>query len=213
MSRLNLVIGNKRYSSWSLRPWLALKAAGADFHENKIMLRRPDTATRIRAHSPTGKVPLLIDGDVKIWESLAICEYVADRYPAAGLWPTDPKTRAVARAIATEMHGGFAALRQEMPMDCATTIGGVTPSDATVADIARIQDVWREAREKYGAGGSYLFGRFSIADCMYAPVVTRFATYGVTLNPVAASYRDAMLADPHMQTWIAEAKTEQPFES
>jgi glutathione S-transferase len=208
MRRLILVIGNKNYSSWSLRPWLALKQAGAEFDEIAIALRRPETPALIKAHSPTGRVPVLRDGDVTIWESLAICEYVAELFPQAGLWPDDRAARGVCRAVATEMHGGFADLRSEMPMDYRARIAGRTPSAGARADIERVTLLWREARARFGAGGPFLFGRFSVADCMYAPVVTRFQTYGVALDPTAAAYRDAVLALPAMKAWLADAVAE-----
>ncbi len=208
MADLTLIIGNKNYSSWSLRPWLALKVAGANFREEMINLWQPDTKAKILAHSAAGKVPILKDGGLVAWESLAICEYVADRFPAARLWPEDARARAVARSVATEMHGGFANLRQEMSMDIRARHPSPKVSAETKAEIDRVCALWREARQRFGAGGAMLFGRFSIADCMYAPVVTRFVTYSVSLDPVCAAYRDAVLALAPMQEWIAAAKVE-----
>lgn len=208
MSGLKLVIGNKNYSSWSLRPWLALRQAGATFAEEMIALRQPDTRTRILAFSAAGRVPVLIDGDVTVWESLAICEYVAELFPQAGLWPDERQARAICRSVATEMHAGFAPLRQALPMDYRATLA-LPALDAAVADdIARIQAVWRMARERFGAGGPFLFGRFSVADAMYAPVVTRFNTYGVALDEVARAYCTAILALPAMREWLDAARTE-----
>ena len=208
MAELTLFIGNKNYSSWSLRPWLALKVAGATFREEMIRLWQPDTRAKIMAHSLAGKVPILKDGDLVVWESLAICDYVADRFPAARLWPEDAKARAVARSVATEMHGGFPNLRREMSMDIRARHPSPKVSAETKAEIDRICALWREARQRFGAGGAMLFGRFSVADCMYAPVATRFATYSVPLDPVCAAYRDAVLALAPMQEWIAAAKAE-----
>lgn len=204
---LELVIGNMNLSSWSLRPWLALRATGAAFRERKILLDRPDSKERLRAASPTGKVPVLVAGDLVIWESLAICEALAEWFPAARLWPEDPGVRATARSAAYEMHGGFADLRREMPMNLRARIERA-PSPAVQADIDRITTLWHDCRGRFGAAGPYLFGEFSIVDCMYAPVVTRFRTYGVALDEVAAAYCDAMLAHPDMRAWYAGAALE-----
>lgn len=201
-----LVIGDKNLSSWSLRPWLALKQAGLPFDEIKIRIGRPETKAEILRHSPSGKVPCLIDGDIVVWDSLAICEYAAELAPS--LWPGDPAARAEARAISAEMHSGFTALRQNMPMNvCASLPGeGLTPESQ--ADIARIIAIWESCRERFAAGGPFLFGAFSIADAMYAPVVWRFDTYAVELPELAAAWRDTMLALPAMQEWHAGAVVE-----
>ena len=208
MSDLLIVLGNKNYSSWSLRPWLALKATGQPFREEIIWLYKPGSKERILQHSPAGKVPVLKDGALVVWESLAICEYLAERFPTAKLWPDDRAARAVARSVATEMHGGFAGLRRDLSMDIRARIADRVPAADAQADIARIIEIWRDCRSRYGAGGPMLFGRFSIADCMYAPVVTRFVTYGVALDPVCSAYRDAVMALPAMQEWIAAARAE-----
>jgi len=207
VSDLTLVIGTQNVSSWSLRPWLALKMTGAPFRAEKIALRRPDTRQQILRHSPAGHVPILKDGARLIWDSLAILEYLAERFPAAGLWPEEAGARARARSISAEMHAGFAALRDDLPMDIrlATTR---QPRPDAAADIARILESWRDCRARFGAGGAFLFGRFSNADAMYAPVVTRFATYGVPLDAVSAAYRDAVLALPAMREWYAAAAAE-----
>jgi len=210
--RLTLVIGNKNYSSWSLRPWLALKAAGQPFDEVMIGLRQPETRARILAHSPAGKVPVLKDGDLLVWESLAICEYVAESFPEAGLLPADARARAVARSVMAEMHAGFAALRRDLPMDIhAKGIAAGQPSEEARLDIARVQQIWEDCRGRFGQGGDYLFGRFGLADCMYAPVATRFRTYGVALDPVSTAYVDAIYAHPAMQEWMAAAAGEEPL--
>ncbi len=206
--RLELVIGSKRYSSWSLRPWLLLKQAGLPFEETLIRLRQPDSASRIAAHSPTGLVPVLKDGGLVIWESLAICEYIAELSRAAPLWPEGRSARAVARAVATEMHAGFRLLRENLPMDVARTIQLPSIPDAVHADIARIQAMWSDCRARFGAEGPFLFGRFGVADAMYAPVATRFRTYGVALDPVCRAYVDSIYALPAMGEWIAAAKIE-----
>ncbi len=208
MSGLTLVIGNKNYSSWSLRPWLALRQAGAPFAEEFIGLRRPETRARILSYSGAGRVPVLIDGEVTVWESLAICEYVAELFPEAGLWPDDRGARAICRSVATEMHSGFADLRQTLPMDYRASLALPELGEQVADDIARIQAVWRMARRRFGAGGPFLFGRFSVADAMYAPVVTRFNTYGVAQDEVVKAYSDAILELPAMQEWLAAARTE-----
>ncbi len=200
MEQLTLVIGTKRYSSWSLRPWLALKMAGLPFVECEIALRQPDTKANILKHSPSGQVPLLKHGGLLVWDSLAICDYVAELAPKAGLWPEDPAARAVARSVAAEMHAGFRPLRMALPMDVCTTETKEIEADVQ-ADIARIQGLWNDCRARFGQGGPFLFGRFSIADAMYAPVVTRFTTYGVEMDRVARAYADAIWALPPLQEW------------
>ncbi len=210
MSDLVLVIGNKRYSSWSLRPWLALEIAGLAFDEVMVTLRRPDTREQILRHSPSGKVPLLKHGALKIWDSLAICEYVAELAPEAGLWPDDRAARAVARAVSCEMHSGFPALRNAMSMDvCALTPLDPVPPEVA-AEVARIKFLWADCRARFGAGGPFLFGRFSIADAMFAPVVTRFTTYAVDLDAPSRAYVEAVWALPAMQAWKAAAAQEPP---
>jgi len=198
---LTLVIGTRRFSSWSLRPYLALKAAGAVFDTVEIALRQPDTKAEILKWSPSGKVPLLIHGGTKVWDSLAICEYVAELFPAAGLWPADPAARAVARAVSAEMHAGFMALRNGCPMDlCAAAPMADIPADVA-ADTARIQALWADCRGRFGADGPFLFGRFGIADSMWAPVATRFATYALPRDAVSQAYCDAVLALPALREW------------
>lgn len=201
-----LIIADKNFSSWSLRPWLALKQAGLAFAELGVRLRRPDTGVEIRRHSPSGRVPCLRDGELVVWDSLAICEYAAELAPA--LWPQDAAQRAEARAISAEMHSGFTALRQNMPMDIRASHPGAGRTPEVEADIARIVTIWESCRARFAAGGPFLFGAFSIADAMYAPVVWRFVTYGVALPPAAAAWRDAMLALPAMQEWRAGALAE-----
>ncbi|MFD1626691.1 glutathione S-transferase family protein [Azospirillum griseum] len=208
MSAMTLVVGNKAYSSWSLRPWLALKQAGVSFAEIVIPLRQPETKAQILAHCPSGKVPCLIDGDRVIWDSLAICEYVAELAPAAGLWPADPHARAIARSVSAEMHSGFAALRNAMSMDLKIDRHGEGMTPDSAADIARIQALWADCRARFGQGGPFLFGGFTIADAMFAPVVTRFETYGVVVDAVSRAYMDAVQALPAMQEWTAAAKAE-----
>ena len=208
MSRMVLVIGNKNYSSWSFRGWLMVTHAGAAFDEVRIVLDEPATKQRILEHSPAGRVPVLRDGEVTVWESLAIGEYLAERFPAARLWPEDPEARAHARAVSAEMHAGFATLREAMPMNCRAHLPGKGRAPGVEHDIARIVALWRHCRERYGAGGDMLFGEFGIADAMFAPVVTRFVTYGVALDSVAREYADAVWALPAVEAWVAAARAE-----
>lgn len=207
MTELTLVIGNKNYSSWSLRPWLAMKQAGLKFSEVKIPIDIPERHAKIRRYSPSGKVPVLIHGNLTVWESLAICEYVAERF-AKDLWPADIAARVVARSICAEMHAGFQNLRENMPMDCRNRYPGEGITPATEAEIDRIITIWRECRQKFGKGGDMLFGNFTIADAMFAPVVLRFVTYDVKIHSEARDYAEAILALPALQEWVAEAYRE-----
>jgi glutathione S-transferase len=205
---LHLVVGNKAYSSWSLRPWVAMKAHGLVFQETVIHLNAPDTKARILSFSPAGKVPVLQHGDITVWESLAILDCLAEAFYDRHWWPADPHARAMARAISAEMHGGFSALRSNMPMNVRRHIPGKDRAEGVDTDIARITSIWRACRAKFGAGGPFLFGAFSNADAMYAPVVTRFKTYGVELDAESESYSDAILNHPAMKEWYAAAADE-----
>ena len=218
-ARFKLVIGNKAYSSWSLRAWLALhhavgeqgfdeccvELAGAGSDANKVALME---------HSPTGKVPALDDHllDVTVWDSLAIAEHIAECYPAARLWPSDARARAVARSVCAEMHSGFSALRSAMPMNVRRSSSSSSSSSgfepAVMSDVARIVQIWEQCRSEYGSLGPFLFGEFSIADCMYAPVVMRFRLFAPSLSPVASAYCDAIAAWPAMVEWVAAAREE-----
>jgi glutathione S-transferase len=193
-----LVIGNKNYSSWSLRPWLALKVLGLAFDEKRIPLYRPGSKEEILRYSPAGRVPVLHDGATAVWDSLAILEYLAERHPQ--LWPSDPRERASARAVSAEMHSGFAHLRQQMGMNVRKRYPGKGQTPEAMADVERIQAIWSAAR------GPFLFGEFTAADAMYAPVVLRFRTYGVPARN--KSYVDAILALPAMREWIEAAEHE-----
>jgi glutathione S-transferase len=208
MADITLVIGNKNYSSWSLRAWLVCQATGVRFDELRIPLDQDDTRRRILEQSPAGKVPVLHDGGFTVWESLAICEYAAERFPVAGLWPEDAAARAHARAVSAEVHAGFATLRSAMPMNCRARRPGKGRAPGVEDDIARITAIWRECRESFGDGGDMLYGRFSIADAMYAPIVSRFVTYGVALDEVSGAYVDAVFALPAMAEWLAAARAE-----
>jgi glutathione S-transferase len=206
---LTLIIGNKNYSSWSLRAWLAMAQAGLEFEEVRIPLSRPESKQQILRYSPSGKVPCLIDDGLTIFDSLAICEYVNERYAGGRLWPRDPVARARARAVVAEMHSGFVALRTYMSMDIrasdAERGAAAQRREDVAADVARIKSVWNEC---LAGGGPWLFGEFSIADSFYAPVVTRFATYGVKLPGPLAAYSARVIALPAMQRWIGAAHTE-----
>lgn len=207
-----LYIGTKAFSSWSLRPWLAMKQAGIAFDEVVIALRQPATKSSIGKVSPSGKVPCLVDGPLQVWDSLAICEYIADCHPEAGLWPADRAARAFGRAISAEMHAGFASLRQSLPMDFSSTLQAPEIGPELEADIVRIVAIWSEARRRFGGGGPFLLGRFTIADAMYAPVCSRFTTYRIDLasfgdTGAAEAYRANMMALPAMQAWGADAAT------
>lgn len=204
---MKLHIGNKAYSSWSLRPWIAMKAAGLAFEENVIILRQPDTKARILAVSPNGKVPVLHDGDVIVPESIAILEYVAELAPA--LWPADREARAHARAIAAEMHAGFLPLRQRCATNFRRAPKCIAISDEVRANVERIVAIWTETRARHGAGGDFLFGTtFTNADAMFAPVVNRFHVYDIAVSPVARRYMDAVMATPMWRDWIDGAEAE-----
>ena len=208
MARFTIIIGNKNYSSWSLRGWFALRHCVADFEEIQISLDKPTTSADIRAHSPAGRVPALFDGERLIWDSLAICEYLAEIFPDAGLWPDDMAARAHARSVSAEMHSGFSDLRHDMPMNCRASLPGKGATPAALTDIARIEAMWSHCRERYGGGGDFLFGRFSAADVMYAPVASRFKTYQPEIGPTAMAYVEAIHGLPAMQQWIDAARAE-----
>ncbi|MBC7952461.1 MAG: glutathione S-transferase family protein [Rhodospirillaceae bacterium] len=196
---MTLVIGTKQFSSWSLRPWLAAKMAGIAFDEVLITLRQPETKAEILKYSPSGKVPCLIHDQLTIWDSLAICEYLAELHPT--LWPESRDARAVARAVSAEMHSGFPNLRNACSMDvCAVTPLDPVPPEVA-AEVDRINALWTQCRTRFGASGPFLFGRFSIADAMFAPVATRFTTFALTADPVALAYCDAIWSLPAMQEW------------
>lgn len=205
---LRLVIGNKNYSSWSLRPWLALRHAGIPFEEETIALDQPDTAERLLRVSPSRRVPVLKDGDLVVWDSLAICEYAAERFPEKRLWPEDPRVRAVARSACAEMHSGFQALRERLPVNVRASRFDVARTPGVEADVARLVQLWTDCRERFGAAGPFLFGPFSVADAFFAPVVTRFRTYGVPLEGEAAGWADRVWSLPAMQEWVAGARAE-----
>jgi glutathione S-transferase len=201
-----LVIANKNYSSWSLRAWLAARHAGIAFAEVLIKLDLPDTRQTILRHSPSGKVPAFIDGDLRVHESLAICETLADRVPS--LWPADPVARAAARAVSAEMHAGFMALRGALPMNLRATGRRVALTPAITADLDRAEALWADCRQRFGAGGPWLFGAWSIADAMYAPVASRLITYGLVRPGVMADYVSTVTTDPAFVEWKSAALLE-----
>lgn len=206
-AELKLVIANKKYSSWSMRPWLVLKAFGIAFEEVKIGLRQPQTSMQIAQYSGSGRVPVLIDGEQKIWDSLAICEYLAEQFPDKPMWPRDVAARAHARSICAEMHSGFTGLRSAMWMNICASFPGKGRTPASQGDIARICEIWEECLERSGSN-SFLFGDFSIADAFYAPVVMRFRSYGVWLAPQLKAYQDRLLAHPAVAQWVRDAQAE-----
>ncbi|MFI5021729.1 MAG: glutathione S-transferase family protein [Alphaproteobacteria bacterium] len=208
MADITIVIGNKNTSSWSLRGWLALKATGAAFEEILVPLHRPETKAEILRHGGGPTVPILKHKGTVVWETLAICEFLAEAYPAARLWPEDAAARALARAVSAEMHAGFAALRTNMSMDMRALKPGQGLADGVESEIDRICAIWRQCRERYGQGGPYLFGSFSAADAMFAPVVSRFVTYAPRLDALSAAYRDALWRWPAVQEWYEAAKRE-----
>jgi glutathione S-transferase len=201
MSSFHLVIGNKNYSSWSLRPWMALSMAGIPFRETVIPLDHPDTARLIAEHSPAGRVPVLRHGRLTVWDSLAIMEYLAEQFPEKQLWPKAIAARAMARSVSNEMHSGFSALRNACPMNIRRPQKPVAMNEAVRKDIARIENIWRECRARFGKGGNFLFGRFSIADAMYAPVVSRFETFKVPVADDTRSYMNTILNTPAFSAW------------
>ena len=215
---LKLVIGNKNYSSWSMRPWLALRASNIPFEEIFIPLYTGQAdKDRLLSFSRSGKVPALIDGDLTIWDSLAIIEYLAERFPEAKLWPQDRAARAHARSISAEMHSGFLPLRNECGMNLHRPIGGIALSEDARANIARVEEIWSDCRERYGKQGPFLFGAFSGADAMYAPVVHRFRTYAVKVGRVVQAYMETMMALPAFKEWteagLAETLIIEKFET
>ncbi len=203
-----LVIGNKNYSSWSLRPWLLLRHFGVAFEEVRLPLGTPAFAAAIGRYSPNGKVPVLHDGDVQVWDSLAICEYANERWLDGGGWPRGLAARAIARAAAAEMHAGFAALRTQLPMNSRRTPDGYRWDEAARYDIDRVLALWRQLRAGHGEGGEFLCGDFGIVDAMFAPVAIRFDGYGVDADPVGRHYMQALFALPAMQEWRAAAAVE-----
>ncbi|KAF3997316.1 glutathione S-transferase family protein [Glaciimonas immobilis] len=207
-SGMTLVIGNKNYSSWSMRPWVVLKAFGIPFNEVRILLDQAETATDIAKYSAAGKVPVLVVGDLHIWDSLAICEYLAEQFPDAGMWPKDVAARAIARSVCAEMHAGFAGVRSAMSMDIRASRPGEGRTPQAQGDIGRISEIWEDCLSEFGHH-RFLFGDFSIADAFFAPVVMRFRIFGVSLAPALQAYVERVQAHPAIAQWVREALEEQ----
>jgi glutathione S-transferase len=205
---LDLIIGNKNYSSWSFRPWIAMRVAGIAFRETVISLEATDFKERVIKMSGAGKVPVLADGDVRVWESLAILEYLAEKFPAASLWPRDAAARGHARAISAEMHAGFVPLRRQLPMNMWRPVLPRQLDADAKANVARIDSIWTDCRARFGAGGLFLYGAFGAADAMYAPVVSRFHTYAVEVSVAARDYMRAVMALPAWNEWRHAAMRE-----
>lgn len=207
---MKLLIGNKCYSSWSLRAWLLMRVAGITFTEQLVPLDEPGFKEAIFAAAPGsgGTVPTLVDGEIAVWETLAICEYLHDVQPQAGIWPRDGAARAHARAISSEMHAGFTALRSACPMNLGKRFATRDRGPGVARDVERLTGLWRQARERFGTGGPFLYGAFSAADAMFAPVVTRLDTYGIAVDPVSQGYMRAILALPAYREWLAAALVE-----
>jgi len=208
MSELTLIIGNKNYSSWSLRPWLLMKHAGIPFGEKYIAMYTSTSRKELEPYHSNYKVPVLMDGDLIVWDSLAILEYIAERYPDSHGWPEAAKARAIARSIRAEMHSSFVNLRSELPMNCRRQYSDLKVSDAAKRDIERIRELWRVCRGRYGGEGVWLFDKFCIADATYAPVALRFAGYGISLSETEASYVQSILKHPYIIEWIEAGRQE-----
>jgi glutathione S-transferase len=205
---LQLIIGNKNYSSWSLRPWIAMKVAAIPFEETVIPLYEPGSREQVLKLSPAGKVPVLIDGDMHVWESLAILEYLAEKFPKAELWPADARARSHARVVANEIHGGFMPLRRNCPMNMWLPPKKRPQGDEVLDNVRRIDALWSDCRARFGQNGPFLFGAFGAADAMYAPVVARLHSYGLGVGEVARTYMDAVMALPAWREWRAAALKE-----
>ncbi len=205
-----LVIGDKNLSSWSLRPWLLLRHFGVPFEELRLPLDTPEFEARIGQYSPSRRVPVLHHGDLVVWDSLAICEYANETFLGGRGWPAEARARATARSVSAEMHSGFAQLRAQLPMNCRKRVTGFVPGPEAQRDLDRVTAIWRDCRARHAAAGPYLFGAFSIADAMYAPVVLRLQSYGVPVGEVEQNYAQGLLALPALGEWLAAAERETP---
>ncbi|NQV70848.1 MAG: glutathione S-transferase family protein [Pseudohongiella sp.] len=208
MKEFRLVIGNKNYSPWSMCPWLLLKMFDVDFEEIPIQLYQDNTAEKLGPYSPSLKVPVLLHKEITIWDSLAICEYLSEQILGGSGWPASPRRRASARSTSAEIHSGFPNLKREWPMNCKASCQ-LKPADALLNEIARIDAIWSCCRRKFGENGRYLYGRFSIADCMYAPMAICFDAYGAELSSEANAYMQTLLDNPFVQKWITHGRREQ----
>ncbi len=205
---MKLVIGNKNYSSWSLRPWLLLSFHGLPFEEVRIPLDQENTHAMLARYTDAGKVPVLRDGDLTVWDSLAICEYISEQYLNGGGWPSDVRARAEARSCSAEMHSGFQEIRGRLPMNCRATGRKVPLTTELEREVARIDSIWSQYRETYSSAGPWLFGEFSIADCMFAPLAFRFRTYGISVSTVSERYMHFMLGHEQMHAWLEQSHAE-----
>ncbi|OOY35531.1 glutathione S-transferase [Solemya velum gill symbiont] len=208
MSKLTLVIGNKNYSSWSLRPWVFMKHYQVVFEEKRIALFTDTTTDELSIYNSDFKVPILKENEFEVWDSLSILEYVSEQYLSGQGWPADANARAVARSISTEMHSSFFNVRNELPMNCRKEFNGIKLSEGAVSEIERIKELWRRCRSEYGSGGEWLFGKYSIADAMFAPVALRFNGYNIQLDGIEKEYVNSVLAHPAIVEWIEAAKLE-----
>lgn len=208
MAKFELIIGNKAYSSWSLRPWLVLRQLDVAFTETRVPLYVHNYKEELLKHAPSGKVPILKHGDVTVWDSLSICEYLAECFPDAGLWPEDAALRALARSLSAEMHSGFNGIRGAMPFNCRALGRRVPITTEIQRELGRVMSLWRDCRTRHGKDGPWLFGRFSIVDAMYVPVALRFLTYSVPLDPFCQSYAETVFHHPAVREWIDAAKQE-----
>ncbi len=208
MAELTLVVGNKNYSSWSLRPWIFMRHHGLAFDERRILLSTDTTAVELSRYNSGFKVPILLDGDLQIWDTLAILEYLSEQYLDGRGWPADQRARAVARSVSAEMHSSFQNMRNELPMNCRKSFEGIQLSEQARQEVERIASLWQQCRETYGGNGDWLFGGFSIADAMYAPVALRFAGYNIALDDIAQSYVDTVLTHPDIVEWIDTGRQE-----
>ena len=208
MPELKLIIGNRNYSSWSLRAWLAMRQAGLAFSEEMVPLDQPETRDRLWGYSAAGRVPVLYHGDLIVWDTLAIIEYLAETFPEHPQWPADTQARALARSVSAEMHAGFASLRCEIPMNIRADGRQVKLTDAAEADVARILELWQSCLDRRDADGPYLFGPFCAADAMFAPIVSRFRTYGIVLTPDLQDWSDAVWTTQGMSWWRAASEQE-----
>jgi len=208
---MKLLIANKNYSTWSLRPWLLMRHAGIPFEEELIDFNAADFKDRVKQYSGAGKVPVLVDGELVVWDSLAIAEYIAEKFPEKGLWPHAVPARAVARSVCAEMHSGFQEMRSRLVMNLQVRFTSVLLHKNARRDVSRVIEIWRDCRQRFGADGPFLFGRFSVADAFFAPVTVRFTTYAIDLPAVARDYVATIQALPAMQEYIAAARTETSF--
>ncbi len=208
MNDLTLVIGNCNYSSWSLRPWLFLSHHGIEFKQKRVALFEETMTRELAGYFSDTKVPILLDGDLEVWDSLAILEYLSERFPDKHGLPDNVEVRAVARSVSAEMHSSLFDLRNEMPMNCRRLFPDFKPSEAALRDVERVQSIWRRSRERYGEDGPWLFGKFSIADCMYAPVVLRFLSYGIEMDEVCTAYAETLYNDSAIKNWVQMGRDE-----